>query len=156
MVPLLSSTVCHHTGDQSSSSKHAVPVRNAQVGPHGQPSPHVNPRKFQSRDMARVWEERREEKYKDKMCTMCCKNGPPVYHTHFSTASVQRFVIAKTKSKTFLCPICKVPEPVVSPISESRRILLTCSTMYGAWDQANLPSTPVPIYCKDGYSTTAN
>ena len=45
-----------------------------------------------------------------------------------------------TKSKTFVCPICKVPEPVVSPISESRRILLTCSTMYGVWDQANLPS----------------
>ena len=33
-----------------------------------------------------------------------------------------------------------MPEPVVSPISESRRILLPCSTMYGVWNQANLPS----------------
>ena len=37
--------------------------------------------------------------------------------------------------KTYMCPICKILEPVDIPPKETRRVVLSSSTMYGIWDQ---------------------
>ena len=34
-----------------------------------------------------------------------------------------------------MCPICKDLEPVVNPMRETKRVLLTSSTLYGVWDK---------------------
>ena len=35
-----------------------------------------------------------------------------------------------------MCPICKELERVTIPATETRRVVLACSTMYGIWDHA--------------------
>ena len=85
--------------------------------------------------MTRLREEKKEMAYKDSMCTMCTTRSHAAYHTHFSTANIRRFALNHGKSGTFMCPICKDLEPVVNPMRETKRVVLTSSTLYGVWDK---------------------
>ena len=83
--------------------------------------------------MALVDSETRENKYRDKICTTTS-----IYHHHFSSWNTRRMFLdmkVKDEARTYMCPICHVPELVVVPASETRRIVLSSSTMYGIWNQ---------------------
>ena len=87
----------------------------------------------------------RENVYRDKVCTMCSDSQKIRRHPHFSTTSIRRMFLEQKgdtdpeHERTFMCPICKQLELCVFPPSQTRRIVLTDSTMYGAWNKA-LPS----------------
>ena len=109
--------------------------------PRSQPSPVVNP-KITPRGRARLAEEFREKTYRDSLCTMCSDTNYSVFHHHFSSTSIKRmFLNQKSSDMTYMCPICKSLELVVIPPSETRRIVLASSTLYGVWDH------PMPSNC---------
>ena len=45
-------------------------------------------------------------------------------------------ILEQSKGKGMYCPICKELERVTIPATETRRVVLACSTMYGIWDHA--------------------
>ena len=135
-VPSHSVSTFHHT----SSTQPAVPGQTSSTRPRGHTNPHINPAVFKPRDMSRLDQERRETKYGDSLCEMCTGEGSKyVQHTHFSTANLRTFALCYTEKDTFMCPICKVLEPVIPDKNTSRRIILTSSTLYGVWEQPCLP-----------------
>ena len=92
----------------------------------------VNPNKFSAEGRDKLAEELRENKYGDKVCTMCSNVG--VNHTfryaHFSTTAIRRLsATSSSPNKTFMCPVCKVLEPVNIPAAESRRVVLADSSL---------------------------
>ena len=73
---------------------------------------------------------------------MCSDTNYTVCHHHFSSTSIRRMFMNQSKrDRTYMCPICKTLEPVVIPSSETRRIVLASSTLYGVWDH------PMPSNC---------
>ena len=85
--------------------------------------------------------EMREDRHKDSVCHMCTGEANKcIRHTHFSTQELRTFAICYTGKNTFMCPVCRVLEPVRFNEEASRRLVLTDSTLYGVWDQAKLPA----------------
>ena len=77
-----------------------------------------------------MYEEQRENTYRDRLCPMCSDSSTPIYHQHFSTTDIRRMFIEQyTREKkdmneqTYLCPICSELEPLLFPPSETRRIV---------------------------------
>ena len=95
----------------------------------------VNPKVIPPREKARLVEELRETKYRDKVCQMCSDSSKTVRHHHFSSSAIRRMVMADRSSKTAMCPVCKVPEPVTIPAMETRRLVMADSSLYGVWDK---------------------
>ena len=122
-----SHTTYHHRSSTSMSSSTGVRQRS-------QPA-HVNP-KITPQGKLKLVEELRERTYKDSVCTMCSDTSKTVRHHHFSSSSIRRMFLnhGKEVDKTYLCPICKTLEPVVIPPTETRRIVMASSTLYGVWD----------------------
>ena len=90
-----------------------------------------------SKARQRKYEERRESTYRDSLCTMCSDSIVSKHHHHFSTTSIRRMLYEQTKGKgTFMCPICKEPEKVSFPASETRRVVMSSSTLYNIWDHS--------------------
>ena len=84
--------------------------------------------------------ERRERTYRDSLCIMCSDAETRSKHHHFSSTSIRRmFMTPVGNHTTYMCPICKTLEPVRIPPSDTRRIVLASSTLYGVWNQP-LPS----------------
>ena len=80
---------------------------------------------------------------------MFSDSSTPIYHQHFSTTDIRRMFIeqaAMEKSEvtkmTYMCPICSELEPVLFPPSETRRVVLASSTMYGIWGKKMPNNTP--------------
>ena len=134
-TPSPSSSTYHHT----SYNHPAVPGPAKPTRPLGQTAPHINPSTFRPRDMIRLREEKREMAHEDNLCSMCTTTKHAARHTHFSTAEIRRFALTETKADTYMCPMCKKLEPVLIPPKGTRRVVLTSSTLYGVWDQQNMP-----------------
>ena len=100
------------------------------------PRPHVNPN-ITPKNKIRLGEEIKERTYKDSLCNMCSDSSNSKYHHHFSSTSIRRMFMNQGSEaiKTYMCPICKILEPVDIPPKETRRVVLSSSTMYGIWDQ---------------------
>ena len=95
-----------------------------------------------------MYEELRENTYRDRLCPMCSDSSTPIYHQHFSTTDIRRmFLEQATKDKTdkskqtYMCPICSDLEPVLFPSTETRRVVLASSTMYSIWGKTMPPNT---------------
>ena len=76
-------------------------------------------------------------------------SSTPIYHQHFSTTDIRRMFLEQyTREKkdmvqqTYMCPICSELEPVLFPSSETRRLVLADSTMYGIWGKKMPSNTP--------------
>ena len=108
--------------------------------PSKAPQAHINPTvfQFQSGDLARLSEETREAEYTDKPCTYCTSTTTVVRHHHFSTLEQRAFARKWTKGD-FMCPVCQKLEPNIQSCNTTKRIVLTDSTLYGAWNQSALP-----------------
>ena len=141
-VPSRPTSTYHHTSLSSSLSK-APGKTSSTARPLSQPSPHVNP-KITPRGRARMAEEMRERTYRDSLYIMCSDSNNSLYHHHFSSTSIRRMFMNQGKEsvRTYMCPICKTLELLVIPSSETRRIVLSSSTMYGIWDHP-MPSNMV-------------
>ena len=75
----------------------------------------------------------------DSVCSMCSDSVNTRRHTHYSTTAIRRKSLGKSnQSQSFMCPMCKELEPVVVPASETRRIVLADSSLYGVWDSPKL------------------
>ena len=67
---------------------------------------------------------------------------------HFSSTAIRRMFMDKytnTRDKhkqTYMCPICKEPEPVLFSITETRKLVLADSSMYGIWEKPMPKNTP--------------
>ena len=78
--------------------------------------------------MARFYEKRSERRnYAQRMARFDEKR------VDYSTTSIRR----SHKGESYVCPICNEVESIIIPASETRRVVLSCDTMYGIWD--NLP-----------------
>ena len=126
----------------------------AKAAPTGQrsstsrPVPHVNPN-ITPQGKARMYEEQRENTYRDRFCALCSDGPAPVYHQHFSSTAIRRMFMdedintRRDKHKqTYMCPICKEPEPVLFSITETRKLVLADSSMYGIWEKPMPKHTP--------------
>ena len=123
---------------------HTSTTTTARQSQQGQGRVLVNPSKISPDGRAKLAEELRENRYGDKVCTMCSDVG--VNHTfrhhHFSSTAIRRLAASNNstaKTQTYMCPVCKAPEPVVIPAADTRRVVLADSTLYGVWDHM-LPS----------------
>ena len=117
---------------RNSSSSSSAPRPACSASTSSRPRPVVNPNISQS-GQVRMMEEMREQRYQDSLCTMCSDTRNRKYHHHFSCASIRRMI--SEPAKTYLCPICKVVEPVSFSPTVTRRVVLSDSTLYGIWDQ---------------------
>ena len=97
----------------------------------------VNPRVVNSAGRARLAEEIRENTYRDITCSMCSDMSQTIRHTHFSTSDIRRMMRydVGNKDKTYMCPVCKDMEPVTIPATDTRRIVLADSSLYGVWEK---------------------
>ena len=116
-----------HLFPASSSSSSGSTSSNAKVL--------VNPKVIPPREKARLEEELRETRYRDKVCEMCSDTSKSVRHHHFSSTAIKRMAMTDRISKTAMCPVCKSPEPVSIPATETRRVVMADSTLYGVWDK---------------------
>ena len=97
----------------------------------------VNPNKISADGRAKLAEELREKKYGDNICNMCSDVGVnhTFRHAHFSSTAIRRMSASSSNNdKTFMCPVCKAPEPVNIPATETRKVVLADSSLYGVWD----------------------
>ena len=119
-----------YPGAPSSSSHRAgavaVAAHPGQRTSTARPVPHVNP-KITPQGKARMYEEQRENTYRDRLCPMCSDSSTPIYHQHFSTTDIRRMFLEQyTREKkdmvqqTYMCPICSELEPVLFPSSETK------------------------------------
>ena len=76
----------------------------------------------------------RENKYKDSVCIMCSDTVKTRRHHHFSSTSVKRMLFSQHQT-TYMCPMCQTPEPTSFPPTETRRIVLCDSSLYGVWSK---------------------
>ena len=97
---------------------------------------HINPN-LTSRGKTRVMEEMREQQYRDSLCKMCSDSSSSKYHHHFSSTSIRRMLMdtgsESELARTYMCPICQKLEPCAISPTETRRIVLADSTLYGIW-----------------------
>ena len=79
----------------------------------------------------------RERQNSDSVCTMCSDSVKTRRHHHFSSSSIRRQMMSqsKEKDKNYMCPVCKSLEPCMIPPSETRKIVLADSTLYGVWNK---------------------
>ena len=79
----------------------------------------------------------RERQYTDSVCTMCSDSEKTRRHHHFSTTAIRRLMMSqsKEKDKKYMCPVCKSLESCLFPPSETRRIVLADSSIYGVWNK---------------------
>ena len=99
--------------------------------------------------MARVTQETSEARHRDKVCTYCTTYNKEVRHHHFSTEKLREFALCWTKGP-FMCPVCQKQEPTSLPKTTTKRVILADSTIYGVWDQPDLPkilSEHIDIEC---------
>ena len=113
-------------------SSSSAPTSAAPASTSTRPRPVVNPNISQT-GQVRMMKEMREQRYRDSLCSMCSDSRSRKYHHHFSCVSIRRMISEPVK--TYLCPICKVVEPVSFPPTVTRRVVLSDSTLYGVWDQ---------------------
>ena len=107
------------------------------------PRPHVHPN-ITPRNKALMAEEMRENQYGDRLCHICSDTSTSRYHHHFSTADIRRMFLdmkVNQEGREYMCPICALPEPVLIPANETRRVVLSDSTMYGIWTKQVPPNT---------------
>ena len=115
-----------------STSHHSTPASNSTTA---RDKIYVNPNRIEPMEKARLAEELRENRYRDSVCTMCSDTSFYARHHHFSSTSIRRmFMTENNKDKTYLCPVCKSLEPVNIPATETRKVVLAGSTLYGVWD----------------------
>ena len=90
----------------------------------------------------------REIRYRDKPCEYCSSFKNEICHHHFSTSMQRVFHILWTNGN-FICPICQTLESAVRGKNEIHRVILSDSTLYGVWDNPELPkvSTHFDIEC---------
>ena len=137
-----------YSGSTASTSAGTAGQRSSSARPSSaRPAPHVNP-KITQQGKTRMYEELRENTYRDRLCPMCSDSSTAIYHQHFSTTDIRRmFLEQATKDKTdkskqtYMCPICSDLEPVLFPSTETRRVVLASSTMYSIWGKT-MPPTP--------------
>ena len=79
----------------------------------------------------------RERQSRDSVCTMCSDTVKTRRHHHFSSTSIRRMARNQQQEQAmnYKCPVCKTLEPCLIPPTETRRIVLADSTLYGVWDQ---------------------
>ena len=92
--------------------------------------PAQNARKRSAAEMSR-------ERDRDSVCTMCSDSVKTRRHHHFSSSSIRRLIMSqsKEKDKNYKCPVCKSLESCMIPPSETRRIVLADSSLYGVWNK---------------------
>ena len=97
----------------------------------------VNPRVVNSAGRVRLAEEIRENTYRDITCAMCSDMSQTIRHTHFSSSDIRRMMRydVGNKDKNYMCPVCKAVEPVTIPATDTRRIVLADSSLYGVWEK---------------------
>ena len=100
--------------------------------------PHINPQRIRPEDHSWLLEVNREQKYSEKVCVYCSSEKRDVRHHHFSTTKQRLFMLKHSKSGS-MCPICQKVEPQVCEESV-RRVIVSDSTMFGIWDQQELPN----------------
>ena len=83
-------------------------------------------------------QESNEARYRDQVCTYCTTVRKEVRHHHFSSEKLREFALKWTEG-SFLCPICQEQEPTSLPVTTTKRVILSDSTIYGVWDQPQLP-----------------
>ena len=86
-----------------------------------------------------VREEMRERQYSNKKCEICSTSTREIRHQHFSTTNLREFALQWTRNG-FMCPICHVLEDPVREAKATHRVILSDSTLYGIWDQPELPN----------------
>ena len=120
----------HNSGNSSSTGARAP----AAPPSSSRSRPHVNP-KLTPRGKTRMFEEMREQEYRDSLCKLCSDSSTSKYHHHFSTTTIRRMFMDQgtEQVKTYMCPICNELEPCVISPTETRRIVLSDSTLYGVW-----------------------
>ena len=106
---------------------------------HSDPKPHINPKLMRYEDMEWVREEMRERQYSNKKCEICSTSTREIRHQHFSTTNLREFALQWTRNG-FMCPICHVLEDPVREAKATHRVILSDSTLYGIWDQPELPN----------------
>ena len=62
----------------------------------------VNPKVIPPREKARLAEELRETKYRDKVCQMCSSTSKTVHHHHFSSSDIRRMVMTDSRTTLFV------------------------------------------------------
>ena len=72
-------------------------------------------------------------KGRDSVCSMCSDSGHTVRHHHFSSSAVRRQALSN-KCETYMCPVCNFVESVAILPTQTRRIVIADSTLYGVWD----------------------
>ena len=136
-APSNSVTTYHSRSSKSASSSSSMQSSQGSTGLGRAP---VNPA-----DKARLAEELRERKYKDKMCRMCSEVNLPIYHHHFSSTDIRRTAMSSSESnKTYMCCVCKDLEPVTIQAAETRKVVLADSSLYGVWDKMPPPKPGTP------------
>ena len=104
------------------------------------PKPHINPSIIRSNsEMAHVLELSREGRYSHNCCEYCSSKRYQIFHQHFSSSQQRAFAKEWTKGE-HICPVCHKPESPILEKNVSRRVILCDSTLYGVWDQKELPS----------------
>ena len=137
--PSLATCSSDSVSNQPQHSKQtAVPGPAKIYRPAGQPTTHINPKKFRPGDMIRVREEQQEARNRDTLCQLCSSAWRDVCHHHFSTQQLREFSAKYRSLGTFNCPICKTEEPVELPTNVTRRLLLSSSTLFNVWENPNL------------------
>ena len=95
----------------------------------------LNPLVTLPREKVRQDKELRENRHGDKVCEMCSDSSSAVRHHHFSSTTIRRRARTGNTDQTFVCPVCKAPEPVTLPATETRKVVMADSSLYGVWDK---------------------
>ena len=98
--------------------------------------PLINPHRIRPEDHSWLLEVNREQKYADKAC-MYCSDRREIRHHHFSSTRQRYFMLKHTKSG-WMCPVCQKVENDTAKTA-ARRVLIADSTVFGIWDQKDLP-----------------
>ena len=125
------------TSSQAPTYHHRSNMPSTSTTSSSQGRPLVNPHMIDSAGRARLAEEVRENTHGDITCPMYSDMSHTIRHTHFSSSDIRRMkrYDKDNKDKTFMCPVCKDMEPVTIPATDTRRIVLADSSLYGVWDK---------------------
>ena len=95
--------------------------------------PVYNPRHARPDEVHAIAE---ENMYGDSLCTLCSGSDHRVNHHHMSTQGARDFASQYQRGYLFNCMMCKIDESIVRP--ETRKIILTSSTLYNVWKKKEL------------------
>ena len=83
-------------------------------------------------------------KHKDPKCDICSDSQKTRWHFHYSSNQIresrQKLSICAQEGRKWFCPICFTNEPIELIPTQTRRIVLTDSSLYGVWK----PGLPRP------------